>query len=411
MSGDPTRSTPPAETLTYTRKVLIAVGISVAALLLTAFVYYTTQLLIICFAGLLLAAFLSAPTDLLAKYARIKRSYALGIVVAALVCLVLGGGYLMGSRVYQQAIALSRTIPGAMKQLERDLYKYMPAPREIDEPATTSAPATEIASVPPDTQSTTVPATAPANWLADKLIQIRDSASDFLFSESFVKGAGGVVTSTFGILGNVVIILGVGLFFAISPGTYASGALLLFPPTQRQRAASILSLIRVQLQWWFVGQLCSMITVAILAFIGLSILGVPLAFTLAILAGLLNFVPYVGPIVAAVPAVLVAFAPRGDETALNPSLAFWTIILYLIIQSLDGWVFTPFYQKRAVNIPPALIIIAQLTFSLLLGPLGLILATPILASILVLIRTVYIEDVLGDRPHIPPVPPAAPTSS
>ncbi len=152
-----------------------------------------------------------------------------------------------------------------------------------------------------------------------------------------------------------------------------------------------------------------MITIAVLSFIGLAILGVPLAFTLAILAGLLNFVPYVGPFFAAIPAVLIAFAPRGDETALNPSLAVSTVILYVIIQSLDGWVFTPFYQKRAVNIPPALIIISQLTFSLLLGPFGLILATPILASVLVLVRTLYIEDLLGNLPQSTPLSTPPPT--
>ncbi len=119
----------------FTRKVLIAVGISVAALLLTAFLYYTTQLIIICFAGFLLATFLSAPADLLSKHARIKRASALGIVIALLFFIVFGGGYLMGSRVYQQANILARRLPGAMEQIERDLYKYIPAPHDSIETA------------------------------------------------------------------------------------------------------------------------------------------------------------------------------------------------------------------------------------------------------------------------------------
>jgi predicted PurR-regulated permease PerM len=140
-----------------------------------------------------------------------------------------------------------------------------------------------------------------------------------------------------------------------------------------------------------------MVSIGILTFIGLSILGIPMATTLAILAGLLNFIPNFGPILAAAPAVLVAFAPHGSQTDLNPSLALYTIIMYIIIQLLEGWVITPFFQQRAVELPPALIVIAQVLFAMLLGPLGLILATPMLAATLVLLRMVYVEDILGDR--------------
>ncbi len=395
----PDRSSPPPEPpLSYTRKVLIAVTISVIALLLTAFVYYTAQILVLIFAGILFSVFLSAPSDLLAKYARIDRAYALGVVVLTLVILAVAGSYFMGRTVAQQAVRLSHTVPGALKQLETDLYKYMPAPK-IDEDPTTQSTTQDSALSTQDSAPLTQPSTHPetsATWLADKIIQIRTYATDFLFSKSFVSGAGGIVTSTFGILGNIVIVLGIGLFFAIAPHTYSSGLVQLFPAHKRSRIAKIMQEIATQLQWWFVGQLCSMCTVGILVFIGLTILGNPLAFTLAIIAGLLNFVPYVGPLLAAVPAILIAFAPLGNSTQLNPALAGWTLALYLLIQTLDGWVFTPFYQKRAVNIPPALIILAQVIFSLLLGPIGLILATPILASVLVLIRRIYIEDILGD---------------
>ena len=397
MTTTPQPSDPPPE-LSYSRKVLIAVAISVAALLLTAFVYYTAQILVLVFAGILFSVFLSAPSDLLAKHARIGRTYALGIVVGTLFLIVTLGGYFMGYTVYKQGVELSRTLPGAMKQLEVDLHKYLPAPRN-DDPAST-APATLSAT----STAPTTPPDSPTTWLADKIHQIRESASDFFTSPSFVKGAGGVVSTTFGLLGNLVVVFGVGLFFAMAPATYTAGFLRIVPVTHRPRFALVMSEIGGKLQWWFVGTLCSMITVGTLVFIGLSILGVPMAFTLAILACVLNFVPYVGPLLAAAPAILIAFAPHGDQTALNPALAGWTMLLYFVIQMLDGWVFTPFYQKRAVNIPPALIILAQIVISLLLGPIGLILATPILATVLVLVRAIYIEDILGDIPALTAAP-------
>jgi predicted PurR-regulated permease PerM len=209
--------------------------------------------------------------------------------------------------------------------------------------------------------------------------------------------AGGVVSSTFGIIGNVVVVLGVGLFFALNPKLYSEGLVRLSPISYRTRTAAILGEVGSQLQWWFVGQLCSMVSIALLTYVGLTILGVPMAITLAMLAGLMNFIPNFGPIIAAAPAVLIAFAPQGDQTMLNPARAGWAIVMYIIIQLLEGWVITPFFQQRAVELPPALIVVSQVVFALLLGPIGLVLATPILAVAMVVVRMVYIEDVLGDR--------------
>ncbi len=229
---------------------------------------------------------------------------------------------------------------------------------------------------------------------------MREAATEFLLSESFVKGAGGVaggvVSSTFGIIGDIAVVAGVGLFFAIHPSLYAQGLVRLLPISRRKRAALILSQVGTQLQWWFVGQLCSMFSIGIVTYIGLKLLGVPMAVTLAMLAGLMNFVPNFGPLIAAAPAVVLAFAPHGDQTELRPALAGWVIVMYIIVQLLEGWVITPFFQQRAVELPPALIIISQVVFALFFGPIGLILATPILAATIVLVRMIYVEDILGD---------------
>jgi predicted PurR-regulated permease PerM len=260
--------------------------------------------------------------------------------------------------------------------------------------AAATSPATSPAVAPPDEYS-------PRTWIAERIIDLRKAGTDFLFSASFVKQASnvasGVFSSTFGVIGNIVIVLFVGLFFAISPSLYSQGIVKLIPVSRRERSAHILSAVGTQLQWWFVAQLGSMLCTGLLTFIGLSILGIPMALTLAIIAALLNFIPNVGPWIAAVPAVLVAFAPHAGHPGFNPALAGWTALLYILVQMNDGWVVTPYLQQRTVSLPPALIIIGQVVFALLLGPVGLVLATPILTTVIALIRMIYIEDILGDR--------------
>jgi predicted PurR-regulated permease PerM len=396
----PAAAKAPKPPLSYTQKVMIAVGTTAAAVLLAILVYFTAEILVLCFAGLLFAVFLSAPTDLLSKYAKIKRIYALAIVLVSFAALVLGTGYFMGYTITKQTQEMSRTMSGAIHQFGADLQRrFIPAPPPATTPgAATTGPETLAAT------AATEPATRSAGsdqWIAEELAKVRQAASDFFFSESFVKRAGGVaggvVSSTFGIIGNIAVVLGVGLFFAINPRLYMQGVVKLVPLAHRPRVAEILSEVGTQLEWWFVGQLCSMFSIALLTYIGLTILGIPMAITLAILAGLLNFIPNFGPLLAAAPAVLIAFAPQGTQTTLNPALAGWVILMYVVIQLLEGWVITPFFQARAVELPPALIIVSQVVFALLLGPLGLILATPILAATLVLVRMLYVEDVLGDR--------------
>ena len=116
----------------------------------------------------------------------------------------------------------------------------------------------------------------------------------------------------------------------------------------------------------------------------------PLAGELATIATLFNFVPYIGAICGAAPAVLVALG-------INPGLAIEVVCLFLAVQFFEGNVVAPLVQRRTVEMPPVLTIFSQTVFGTLFGPLGLILATPIAAALMVAVRMVYIEGVLGDR--------------
>jgi predicted PurR-regulated permease PerM len=153
-----------------------------------------------------------------------------------------------------------------------------------------------------------------------------------------------------------------------------------------------------------VGQLISMTAVGLLSYVGLSLLGVPLALTLAVVAFLLTFIPFIGPLLSAIPVVLVAFS-AGATTAL------YALLLYSAIQMLEGYVLTPNVQRRSVALPPALTIAAQVLLGVLVGALGVVLATPLAATGLVVVNKLYVREVLGDDQPTPTDGDATPSAS
>jgi len=122
-------------------------------------------------------------------------------------------------------------------------------------------------------------------------------------------------------------------------------------------------------------------------------LGIPFAIPLGIITALLNFIPNIGPIIAGVPAVLIALSQ-------SPTQAIYVFILYLAAQNLDGFVITPLIQQRAVFIPPVLLIASQLLFAVVFGFLGLLLAVPLVAVVFVAVKMIYVEDILGRRVEV-----------
>lgn len=118
----------------------------------------------------------------------------------------------------------------------------------------------------------------------------------------------------------------------------------------------------------------------------------PLALTLGILTGVLNFIPNFGPLIAGVPAVLIALL-------VSPQTALYTLLLYAVLQALDGYVFTPLVDRRSVELPPVLTISAQVLLGVLVGIVGVMLASPLTAALIVIVRMLYVEDALGDEPQ------------
>ncbi|CDG38232.1 MULTISPECIES: AI-2E family transporter [Asaia] len=185
----------------------------------------------------------------------------------------------------------------------------------------------------------------------------------------------GILSSAFGLLGTIAVILIAGLYFALSPAIYVDGLLRLVPEGHRPEARKLLLTAGTALWSWTIGQAFDMLAVGLASGIGLGFLGVPLAMALGVVAGLCNFIPYIGAILGAIPAVLIALS-QGTRTGLMVAG------LYCVIQFLEGNVLAPLIQRHAVHMPPALAILSQTVFGTILGVPGLILASPLTAALL-----------------------------
>jgi predicted PurR-regulated permease PerM len=142
------------------------------------------------------------------------------------------------------------------------------------------------------------------------------------------------------------------------------------------------------------GRLAAMTTVGVMVAIGLWAIGLPEFLALAILAALLDIVPYFGPIVAAIPAVLLALLD-------GPATAGWVIALYVAVQSIEGYILTPVIQQQTVELPPALTIAAIVLAGTMFGVVAILVATPLAVAVIVVVKMLYVEDRLGDQEDVP----------
>ncbi|MGI3900084.1 MAG: AI-2E family transporter [Janthinobacterium lividum] len=227
-----------------------------------------------------------------------------------------------------------------------------------------------------------------ADWLQPVLGRAKDYFQDG--TQKIAGMAAGVGSSTLGGLGSLVVMVVTAIFFAVDPALYVQGTASLMPKEWRPHAVETMGCMAHVLRWWFIGQFLDMCAVGILTAIGLYAIGVKLAFTLALIAALFNFVPYIGALAGAVPAVLIALG-QGPQTAL------YTAILFLVVQTLEGNLIAPLVQKRTVELAPVLTILSQTVLGTLFGPLGLILATPMTAAGVELVKKVWVDEVLDDQ--------------
>ncbi|NHN89394.1 AI-2E family transporter [Acetobacter conturbans] len=185
----------------------------------------------------------------------------------------------------------------------------------------------------------------------------------------------GFLGSAFGVLGTMAVVIIAGLYFAASPALYANGMLRLVPRHWRGEGRAVMLVAADTLWAWVAGQALDMAVVGILSGVGLWMIGVPLALSLGFLAALCNFIPYIGAILGAVPAMLLALSLGLRETAMVAAL-------YTIVQFFEGNVMAPLIQRRAVQMPPGITVLSQTFFGGIFGAPGLILASPLTAMLL-----------------------------
>ena len=205
--------------------------------------------------------------------------------------------------------------------------------------------------------------------------------------EELMNMARRFATTTLGIITDLLIILIIGIFFAVSPQLYVQGVVVLVAPRYRPRVEDVMHQVYHALKSWLLGKFIAMLFIGTASAIGLMLFGVPAAFALGFLAFLADFIPNIGPLIAAVPAILLAFLD-------GPMTALYVAIFYLVIQQVESYVLVPYIYKKTVAISPVITLASLILLGILAGGLGVIMATPLVAALQVMIREFYVKDYL-----------------
>ncbi|NEU10582.1 AI-2E family transporter [Methylobacterium sp. BTF04] len=359
-------------------------GIAVVAVVaLMALAWMAASTLLLIFAGLLLGVFLDGLTRLLGQVLPGSRGLRLSLVSLLLAGLSLSLIAFGGATVVQQGRDLGQTVTSQAGSLRDRLKGY-----GIDIPAF-NAPSPKEEGAPKPEDEAEAGSQKPGGFAGLASGAMKSPGSLLSEAGSVLGPAASVVIGLFGALGNVLVIVFLGLSVAADPGAYRDGAVRFVPPRHRERATALLDGMGETLRHWLFGQLITMTAIFVCTWAGLAFLGIGGALILGLQAGLLAFIPTIGPLIAG--AVIILAALASGTTALLGAIG-----VYLVVQCLESYGLTPFIQKRALDIPPATIFAGQLVLGVLFGLWGIALALPLMAVIKVLLAQLYIEDTLHE---------------
>jgi len=335
---------------TYAKRVAIAAFITL--LIITGF-YLLGQhayFFLLVFAAILLAVLFCGMTDWLVDKLHLKRGLSLLVAVLFFFGVIVAAFWLIAPTVGRQVQEMKQTIPQAVTQVENWLSQYGWGQKLVDQ-------------VPDD---------------MNKAIPMQDA---------LLSNISSAFSSTLNFLADFAIVIITALFLASNPKLYTVGFTKLFAVRNRSRVMEVLGKSYDTLKSWLIGMLSAMAIVGVSSAIGYSLIGLPLAFALALIAFFLAFIPNVGPWIAGLPAVLVGLT-------VSSQMALYVILIYGGVQLVESYLITPLIFQKTVDLPPALLLFFQVLLGILQGAIGLLLAAPILAVIMVFINELYIKDVL-----------------
>ncbi|MBM1170928.1 AI-2E family transporter [Microvirga arabica] len=331
----------------FIRKILIALGLGLFALLL----WQLSDVLLLAFGAILVALLLHAASEALERYLRVPSRWSLTVATLLIFVAFLAMMALFGTQVRAQFSNVVERLPFAVDNFAKNLG---------------------LGSV------------------SDDLSEMMNNASSGSMAAR-LAGVGGAILDG---LADFILVVIAGIYIAAAPRVYRQGFVKLFPIRHHERVEDSLHASGQALRLWLTSQLIAMACVAVLSTIAYWLIGLPSALALGLIAGLADFIPFLGPILGALPAVLIAFSVSGEA-------ALWTVLAMLAIQQIEGNVIFPLVARSMISIPPALALFAILIGSVLFGTLGLIFGFPLAVVTYVLVKKLYVRETLGEHTDVP----------
>jgi predicted PurR-regulated permease PerM len=338
---------PTKKELTYIEKVwhtVAIVALLVVAILITRVAF---NVLLMVLAGILISVYFHGLGDMIQRRTKWSRKLCMTISVGGSFLIIALLFWFMGTKIQGQIEVLSDTLPNTVNNVKAKLGE---------------------------------------SSIGRKILEYSNKNSDKMFMT-----AQRFFSTSFGVLGNIYIILFLSIFFTAQPSLYKDGIIKLMPPNKRNLAKCVIDRVSLALKGWLKGMMLSMVLIFIMIGTGLTIMGIPVALVLALIVGILKLIPNFGSLAAMIPGVLLALT-----VSVNTAIA--TALLYMISQTIVSNIVTPLIQKRMINTPPALTIIAQVIMGSLCGALGVILAVPLLAILIILVDELYVKKLDNAEP-------------
>ena len=330
----------------FANKVWITVGITTFAVIIVFIIFRTFNAFLLVLAASLIALFFSAVSGRIKMWTGLKNGVSLALTIALMVVVVGLFFWLVGAEAQNQYKEMQEAVPVIIDNAQSYLNKS-----DVGQKV--------------------------SQYISD----IENQKKVLPFLQNFFK-------SSFGVFGDLYIVIFLALFISISPFDYINGAVNLVPRRGKVKAKHLFTDIGFNLKKWIKGAIISGLSVFIMSAVGLLILGVDMWLILAISAGLLNVIPNFGPIIAMIPAVLVALLT-------SPTQALMVAGLYLTVQIIESNLITPNVQKKLLNTPPALLILFQVLMGTLTGGWGIVLAVPMLVIVITMVKYLYLDDNMG----------------